>query len=253
MGVSADQWLSPERHIGSKAVIGDRLRTDGKPMRDMVDTQGKVLFKAPESTKAMEPCAAQTPANDHCHVHDNSGISNRAWSLMTLGGVHKSSNLTFSSPLGWVKSRVLWYETFTRLSSQATFREAALKQLAWAAQFDPSILNTVGCAWYAVGALTLDATVSPLAASLVCPTAAPGVDGSAPPAPSGPPTTSSGACSGHANGWMCDPAAPSAAYRCNGGAAAGTVSCADLAERCKPRSVTDPTATVDSSGVLTCE
>ena len=145
--------------------------------------------------------------------------------------------------------RILSPSAPVRLGSGAPEADAR----AFFDRYDPSILNTVGCAWYAVGALTLDASVSPLAASLVCPTAPPGLDASAPPAPPAPPTTASGACSGHANGWMCDPAAPETAYRCNGGAAAGTVSCADLAGRCKPRSATDPTATVDSSGALTCE
>ena len=181
-----------------------------------------------------------------CGVHFDSGIANRAWSLMTLGGVHQTSNVSVPSPMGWERSAVLWFETFTRLREQATFQEAAAKQLAWAAQFDPGSLQAVGCAWHAVGALPLDASISPLAATLVCPIV--------PPAPPGPPaSTPSAACAGHANGWSCDASAPSSAFACNGGAPAGTVTCADPELRCKPLSPTDMTATVDASGVLLCE
>jgi hypothetical protein len=171
---------------------------------------------------------------------------------MTLGGIHQTSGIAVTSPIGWEKARTLWYETFTRLSPQATFREAALKQLEWAWKNDPASLNAVGCAWYAVGALTLDATVSPLAASLVCPAIPVGPP--APPPPSSPsPTSSSAACAGHAGGWVCDPAAPAAAYLCDAGAAADSSACADLAARCKPLSATDPTASFDASGALVCE
>jgi len=246
MGISADQWLFPGLHTNKeKQLIGERLTIKrDKAMRDMIDP----LPFDPRNRShysTHHDCKGETPnaGNDLCGVHFDSGIGNRAWSLMTLGGTHQTSGISVTSPIGWEKSRTLWYETFTRLSPQATFREAALKQLTWAWQNDPGSMNAVGCAWFAVGALTLDATISPLAATLVCPLIPPS------PAPPAPPTTSS-ACAGHGNGWTCDPGARSTAYACNGGAVAVTVSCADLEQHCKPRSASDPTANVDASGIL---
>jgi len=262
MGISADQWFSPERYKdGTRAIIGDRLSIAGDAgMRDMINPLSITDARQQIHYDKHTTCAGQIPSggpkgNDFCGVHYDSGIGSRAWSLMTLGGVHQTSNVRVTSPIGWEKSRVLWYETFTRLHEHATFEQAAVAQLAWALRYDPGIVNTVGCAWYAVGAIKLDARVSPVAASLFCPTDPSAADASAPPAPPAPPpptTSTSGACAGHPNAWMCDPAAPPSAYACNG-AAGGSVACADLAQRCKPRSPTDPTATVDASGNLECE
>ena len=257
MGISADRWLFPRRHDdNNKALIGDRLTTNESiGLRDMIDPR-KFDDRNRSHYDNRHTCAGDTPrsgagGNDLCGVHFDSGIANRAWSLMALGGVHQTSNVAVPSPMGWEKAAVLWYQTFTRLREQATFQEAAIKQLAWVAQFDPASITTVGCAWHAVGALALDARISPLAATLICPIVPPAL-----PAPPAPPMSSSSpstACADHANGWVCDPASPASAYACNGGAAAGTVACADTAQRCKARSPSDPTATVDSDGALRCE
>ncbi|CAN5715237.1 hypothetical protein BH11MYX4_BH11MYX4_36370 [soil metagenome] len=253
MGISADHWLFPRRHDdNSKALIGDRLTTNENiGLRDMIDPR-KFDDRNRSHYDNRHTCAGDTPrggagGNDLCGVHFDSGIANRAWSLMALGGVHQTSNVSVPSPIGWERAAVLWYQTFTRLREQATFQEAAIKQLAWVAQFDPASIAAVGCAWHAVGALALDARISPLAATLICP-----IVPASPPMPP-PSSTPSAACAGNANGWTCDPAAPSSAYACNGGAAAGTAACADSAEHCKPRSSTDPTATVDPAGALLCE
>ncbi|MDB5212591.1 MAG: putative zinc metalloprotease, partial [Myxococcaceae bacterium] len=259
MGISADHWLFPERHKDiNKALIGDRLTTnDSIGLRDMIDPR-RFDTRNRSHYDFRHKCEGETPngGNDMCGVHFDSGIANRAWSLMTLGGVHQTSNVSVPSPMGWEKAAVLWYETFTRLREQATFQEAAVKQLAWAAQLDPASVQAVGCAWHAVGALPLDASISPLAATLICPIVPPAPP-PPPPPPPGPPgstsSTPSAACAGHANGWSCDPSAPASAFACNGGAPAGTVTCADLFAHCKPLSPTDMTATVDASGVLLCE
>jgi len=256
MGMSVDQWHSPERHRKGEALHGDRVTPDGSPIRDMNDPTSVASAKQVDHYDHIHRCKNDFDRNpktgDSCGVHYDSGIGNRAWSLMTLGGTHSGSGIHVSSPIGWEKSRVLWYETFTRLTEQSTIKEAAVAQMQWASAYDKAILNTVGCAWYAVGAFDLDPKLSPLVSTLFCPKDPSAIDaGTNPPPPGQGPA--SDRCGGRADGWICDRANRGGALACNAAAMPNTVTCGDLAQHCKWLTSTDPTATVDATGALTCE
>ena len=257
MGCSADQWVTPDRYKDpSHVLIGDRVAiTPENYLRNMIiPEQAKV--PQPSTMDSVTPCDPAHPSYDLCGVHGNSGIGNRAWSLMTLGGTHAITNISVDSPLGFPASRVLWYETFTRLRPQATITEAALAQVTWTAKYDAAHLTTVACAWAAVKAVNVDSTLGaliPALAGIVCSKTP---EGGAPPAPeagtsASPP--SSGPCAGRSDGWVCDPSVPYSAFSCDAAKKGANVTCSDLAQKCKPASVSDPSANVDDTGVLDCE
>lgn len=250
MGISADHWLFPDRHNDpNKLEIGERLTPAmDKPLRSMSSPSIKHVNEMP-------PCAAPKggpKGNDLCYVHSNSGIPNRAWAFMAFGLIHQKSGMVLTSPLGWEKAAKLWYATMTRLGQQATFLDAAVAQVTWAqARNDIQGALTIACAWHAVGVMPLDESITPFA-NVVCGDADTSSSVVEPPKPP-PTTTPDAACAAQPNGWVCDPKAVASAYACNGGSRGGSVLCADLAQRCKPRSSTDLTATVDTAGNLDCE
>ena len=258
MGVSADEWRFPERYSPpGRVVIADRVARDRKSfLRDMIAPE-KSYRPQPSTMASVTPGCTPAETNDQCGVHGNSGIGNRAWSLMTLGGTHSTTHVIVDHPLGFQAARVLWYETLTRLRPQATIGEAAMSQIDWTWQYDRTHFNTVVCAWAAVSAISLDPG-APLK-GLVVPTLPPlalvscdiASDAGAPEA--GTTTASSSPCAGKSDGWVCDPKAPASAYQCNAGALTTTVTCSDPTLSCKPRSASDPTANVDDSGVVDCE
>ena len=259
MGISADQWQTPDRHKDpSVALIADRSPRNGPlALRDMITPE---RYGQPSTTAAIAPCDPKNESPDHCGVHGNSGIGNRAWSLMTLGGTHAKTGVVVGLPMGYEASRVLWYETFTRLRPQSTIGEAALAQINYSWQYDRAHFSTVVCAWAAVNAIWMTPTLPPPPGgapglpplgSVICTTAA---DAAEPPPDAGTTTApSTGPCSGKSDGWVCDPAVPYSAYSCNAAKAGGNVTCADTTLRCKPRSPSDPTANVDDMRVLDCE
>ena len=260
MGVSADQWLSPERYGDpTRLVMGNRVTIDGKGFtRDMLNPESSAQSQVTR-TSDMKSCTSDFDrARDNCDTHANSGISNRAWSLMTLGGTHAQSHVKVTEPMGFEAARVLWYETFTRLPSQPTFTQAALSQVAWAWTYDQAHFTTVVCAWMAVGAIPSDESLRPtlqgIPLSMVsCQRVESDAGATSPPPPSPTPSSSSSPCAGKSDSWVCDPNAPSSAYNCNSGTLTNTVTCSDTALTCKPRSASDPTANVDDTGVLDCE
>ena len=197
--------------------------------------------------KLMPACpGGPTDDNDHCGVHTNSGIANRAFTLMVLGGLHKRSRVNVAKGIGWEKGRELWYNSFTKLGPNSTYATAAYTQLAIATTQGVEAMTAVACAWFAVGVLDpVDLRVR----DIVCAGSNPAPASSTPPAP--PASSLVGGCSGRPTGYVCSDGAPGFATPCN--AAGVTVYCADLEQRCKRASATDATATVDSNGVLTCE
>lgn len=240
MAASAEEWFEtkdPARNF----LIGERFTKSGKGLRDMVDPASRGL---PAHVRMQKHCAPgelpEKDANDYCYVHSSSSIPNRAFSLMTVGGVHSSSHVSVAKGIGWPKARELWYRTFTALRPQSTFLEAALAQVSEASRQGPEILQTVACAWHAVGVFALNAETHPALVGLACPTA--------------PKSTKRGStCAGVESGAVCNENAPFSAYICLNGTIAGGAVCADGSKRCKKAAPDDFTATVGSDGWLVCE
>ena len=277
MGASAEHARAP--NDAKNFTIGEDLFVAGLPgrtaIRNMVAPRS-VENGGVDHTDDEIPCPTpRDPAldDDRCSVHKNSGIPSRAFSLIVAGGslykfpagappVQRTVGVPFG--IGWDQATEITYWAGTVLSANATFVNAALAQVAEASVtgalkggVDGAALSvkTVGCAWYAVGVYKPDA-LSRLPVSLADAYCKPPTPTAA-PAPAPQPTGSTNdPCSGHGTSFVCDPSQPVQALVCKNGvldAMSSAVLCADLAQRCQPVSATDPTATVDADGVLTCE
>lgn len=93
--------------------------------------------------------------NDNGFVHYNSSIVNNAWALQAEGGVHDSTKVVVSEPIGWDRSIKLWWKTQRHLlTRRATIHRLARVQSVLAqksrGRFD---VRGVGCSWMAVNAL----------------------------------------------------------------------------------------------------
>jgi len=238
MAAAAEEWFET-KDAARNFTIGERFTKSGSGLRNMLDPGS---LGQPSHTKAQRRCAkGESPvgANDHCYVHSTSGIPNRAFSLMTVGGVHETSKIAVAKGIGWAVARDLWYRTFTGLHPQSTLFQAAVAQVSHASRLGPETLQSVACAWNAVGVLTLHGLVHPALEGMAC------------PAPSSPRHGST--CEGVANGYVCNEHAPFSAFFCVNGAIAGGVLCSDGSKRCKKASPEDFTATLGSDGSLVCE
>ena len=231
---------------------------------------GPVLrsMTAPRSTAGVDhlsdliTCAKKVPpsrGNDQCGVHANSGIGNRAFSLIVQGGA--VMKFTQNAPpvqrpvgvargIGWERATELTYWATTGLTATATFENAALAQIAEAARtLDPEVEQAVVCAWHAVGVLSSSPEFDNLLGSTVCtPPAAP-----SPSPPPGP--TPVNFCEDRGDALVCDPAAGAQAIQCKGGFAVpnDVEYCADPNARCKSVSAADLTALHTPTGELDCE
>jgi hypothetical protein len=166
--------------------------------------------------------------------------------------------------IGWDSATDIVYWATTGLTASASFENAALAQIAEAgvvgAQLgvDRAAIHalTAACAWYAVGVYKPTA-ITRFTTVILDTYCKPPVTANAPPA--GPPPqhiNQSNVCSGHGSSLVCDPAARAQAIACKDDvpdAISGPVFCADLTQRCKPTSASDPTAVLDANGVITCE
>jgi len=250
MGASAEEWFNETRDPVNNLIIGENWTKNGKGVRSMVDPTN---FSDPDHKRAEKFCSAEAARdrnNDFCEVHSNSGIPNRAFSLMTVGGTNKTSGISVAKGIGWKTARELWYETLTALRPQATFSDAALVQLTAALRRGPDVWLAVACAWLAVGVVEANGALDPRLALLVCP--AP--PAAAPPAPArGSGVAPASGCAGHGNAVLCDDTTPFSATVCKNGGIVGTAFCADTATHCKRTSASDPTATLDGQGQLVCE
>ncbi|CAN5925391.1 neutral metalloprotease NprE [soil metagenome] len=260
MGAAAEH---AESHDDAKSfLIGEDLFVKG------VDGKGQVLrsMTAPRSTAGVDhmsdliTCpknAAPTRDNDMCGVHSNSGIANRAFSLIVQGGavmrfpkdappVMRPVGVT--TGIGWERATELTYWAMTGLTATATFENAALAQMAEASRtLDPVVEQAVVCAWHAVGVLAGSDELEKLLGSTVC------MPWSPPAPPPGPAPVNF--CEGHGDALVCDPAAGSQAIQCKGGLTVpnDTEFCADPNARCKSVSASDITALRTPTGELDCE
>lgn len=241
MGACAENWLDETRHAKNNLVFSERSSKTNRPSRDMEDP-GR--FGQPDHYGDFRKCEGLPwLTNDSCWVHRNSGIPNRAFSLMTVGGTHKKSKVTIARGIGWELSRKLWFKTITGLSKHAHFVDAATAQVREAASLGPDVLRAVACTWHAVGVLALDPRIDPLLAAIGCG-----------PAPAEPPAAAAApvaGCNGRSSGYVCSDATPGFAYACNAGALPAY--CADSAQHCKRASASDGAASVGADGVLVCE
>ena len=247
MGASAENWLPETTDSAKNVLIGERVTVDGRGFRNMADPSadlGNGNGGDVDHYKLTDPCpGAPTFANDFCGVHSNSGIANRAFTLMTLGGVHKSSKVAVAKGIGWEASRALWYNSFTKLAPSSNYPMAAYLQLAVAATQGPDVLGAVGCAWFAVGVLD---PFDLIARNVAC------VGSNPAPPPAAPPTTASASgCNGRTSGYVCGEGTPGFAYACN--TTAPGAYCADNTQQRKKTSPTDATASVAADGTLACE
>ena len=236
MGASAENALEindPARNF----LIGERITKSGRGFRDMLNP---ARDSCPDNYDSIRTCTISS--DDHCGVHSNSGIANRAFSLMTAGGVHRTSKIAVAKGMGWKPARELWYDTFTKLGPDADFKTAALAQVTESINRGPEVFQAVACAWYAVGVLNLG--LHPALVGLACP---------APPAPGATPPAKTPDCQGRDNGWFCSDNVKNSAVHCKGGAADTGAFCADPDQTCKKAATDDWTATVSAAGEVSCQ
>ncbi len=239
MGASGENALEINDENRNFA-IGEKIDRTGVGIRNMQhptrDGSGSV-----DHYSKVAPCSKPDGTNDYCGVHYNSGIPNRAFALMTAGGVHELKNVSVAEGIGWSAARQLWFYTFTRLAPDADFKAAALAQVTEAKNHDLKMLQAVACAWHAVGVLAPE--VHPALGALVCRAAS--------PAPAKEPSASN--CLGRSRGWYCNEANGQNAFECADGASVGTAVCADALQTCKKAGPGDSRATVSPQGALSCD
>jgi len=244
MAASAENWLPETRDARNNVFIGERATRSGRGLRRMDDPSADGRAERDHYRERRGCKAGERPdfrANDYCGVHFNSGIGNRAFTLMTLGGTHKTSKVTVARGLGWERARRLWFNSFSKLTSKATFYQAALVQLTHAAAEGLDVLSNVACAWFAVG--VLDPTDMRIR-NVAC---------GAPPPSSGGGGAKRSSCEGVADGLVCNSQAPYSAMICKSGMFSGSVLCQDLSKRCRAKSADDFTASLAQNGTLVCE
>ena len=238
IGVSAREW---SRLPGqpSSFLIGEKMMRVGKGgFRDM---DNPTVYQDPDHLSVALRCkAGEAPdakKNDHCYVHSNSGIGNKAFALMVKGGTHYGYGIP--KAIGWEASRTIWYRAMTHLGSRASFLQAAEAQVAEARHFGTTGFLATACAWIAVGVLPASRLGD---GKGICQETLE-LGKSAP----------TGGCSGIDDGYACNESAPYSAYVCKKGSIAGGLNCADTSKVCRRQSKSDPRASVDPNGRLICD
>jgi Zn-dependent metalloprotease len=120
------------------------------PLRNMDDpTQSDGPQPDRMSTAVSSP---NTEAGDWGGVHSNSGIPNKAFAMMTVGGVHANTHIEVRTPLGWDASRTLWWEVVRGrvVGANATFVDMANATIAIARRSGRESLSAAVCAWVSV-------------------------------------------------------------------------------------------------------
>jgi Zn-dependent metalloprotease len=163
-GAVIEQW-GIEQYASISAgkkgwVIGEEMtNVAGQGIRDMQNPRN---FNQPATyndnywTPAAYPGCIPTDANDYCGVHQNSGVLNKWFYLITIG---ESGSNYFSQPynvtgMGFLKSRELMYLTTLNLTPNASYSTAKAVTLDAAATLfgtGSAEVETVLSAWRAVG------------------------------------------------------------------------------------------------------
>lgn len=259
MGAAAEHAATPDDT--RNYLVGEDLYIAGQPgptaLRSM--TAPRSLGQPDHKDDFVACTGAPARNNDQCGVHSNSGIPNRAFSLMVQGGsVMKFTNGTAAGPrpvgvqtgMGWERATDIAYWAMTGLPSTANFEMAALAEMAESARYmvtDENVARATVCAWHAVGVLTSSPEFETLLGSTSCVP-------STPPPPPGPPSPVS-FCAGRPDGLICDPAQGYGAIACKNGVEDdhNTQECADHDLRCQTVSADDLTAQVDGQGIIICK
>ncbi len=227
MGVSAEHWL-PETKNSADMIIGKEIASDGLGLRDVQDPTSQALYD-----QHADYAKRYKGTKDEGGVHRNSGIGNRAFSLMTLGG--KTTTLTIPRALGFEATRYIWWETVTRASDpNMTWRKLALAQAILAKNLGFETHASVACAWVAVGVVERY-EVDP--------------DFTRCGLPSSSPVQAS--CAGVENGVVCSDITPNTAYICRNGSIAGAHYCLDFSKTCAHKAETFR-GSLDAGGNLVC-
>lgn len=261
MGAAAEHARDPDDQ--KNFLIGEGLFVPGVPggMTALRSMTAPRSTGNPDHTDDLIPCPKTGPTveNDECAVHSNSGIPNRAFSLIVAGGALVKfvdgkpaglRTLGVENGIGWERATELTYWATTGLTKDATFENAALAQIAEAGRMkDLAAGIAVTCAWHAVGVLKVAPEIEPFLVTTGCRPKPP----PAPPPPPEPPPLG-GACAGHGDALICDPLFPAQAIQCKNGVPVdgGTELCADTGATCKQVSASDSTAVKDANG-LVCE
>lgn len=242
MAASAEYWIQttkePLKIAPNPTRIGENVTANGAGIRDLVDP---TIFGNADHFSGLFKCpAGQLPdgSNDACGVHSNSGIPNRAWSLLALGGTHPRTGIRVAG-IGWERAGKLWFNTLTRIKPDSTMKGAASAMIANAAFYGPDALIATICAWHAVG--VGDFKVTGFSSDMCARVAA------------ATPKLSGATCSGVAFGYVCHGSAPNSAYVCVNGSIASGVNCLDTSKRCKKRATDDWSASYDVVNGLACE
>jgi bacillolysin/thermolysin len=119
-------------------------------LRDMSDPRASDPPQPDRMSAAVS--SPNTEAGDWGGVHMNSGIPNKAFSMMTVGGTHASTNVHVAQPLGYEASLRLWWEVVRGrvVSAGATFQDLANATIAIARRSGREALSAAVCAWVSV-------------------------------------------------------------------------------------------------------
>jgi Zn-dependent metalloprotease len=131
-------------------IIGEDADTQDEPIRDMIHpATDKSLGFGAAPTWATVSAAGKSP-----ECHDASTIVSHAFYLYTHGGVHDTSGRPITCGIGWSASEKLWWQTQRHhMSATEHYNTLAMHQITSAKELNLP-LQSIACAWVAVGALT---------------------------------------------------------------------------------------------------
>lgn len=153
-GACVEHSVNPDDRNNWLHGEGSLKNVDGAD-RDFTDPHNSNP-RQPAHMSELEDTSSET---DHGNVHANSGIINQAAYLMTMGGTNSVSNVTVSQGIGWDKLAQLFYRLNEHhLNSHSGFKDAAGGTLDAARElgFTSSDIQSIQCAWIAVGVLEGD-------------------------------------------------------------------------------------------------
>ncbi len=237
MSMAAKMW-APETRTGASFRMGARVMRNKPFARNMLNPEADGVGIS--NYAKITPCARPDPSNDFCGVHTLSGIPNRAYALMTVGGQETTSYgqiVAVPEGIGFEASRYIWFQAMTTLANpRTTFRDAAVAQIKVAQRLGAKAHAAVGCAWGAVGVF------SPAELLLW-----------APACRTVQPVPRQTSCAFVDRGYVCDDQSLFLATLCVGRAIASSVQCKNLLHRCIQASPGNFQATVDAFGTLSCK
>lgn len=152
--------------------IGEQIAGDpSRPLRRMDNPKAEGNPDTYGGTNWKNPDCSPTLVNDQCGVHNNSGVLNKWFYLLTVGshagsgpdaafageddGINDSGNAYAVTGLGFDVSEKIVYLTEMLLTSTATYAEAREVSISVATELSgnpcSAMVETVTNAWYGVG------------------------------------------------------------------------------------------------------